>query len=106
MFVNQLAELLFKLNYFGKIELIGYSMGGAIALSFAEIYPERIHSLTLVAPAGMPPLKRMFPPRIISSLLFQLPLFVQDFVSFIIASKGLILIFQTKVCNCVSLFLY
>lgn len=42
-------DLAGMLDYLGweKIQLIGYSMGGRTALSFALIYPERVKSLTL-----------------------------------------------------------
>jgi pyruvate dehydrogenase E2 component (dihydrolipoamide acetyltransferase) len=38
-----------------KLHLIGHSMGGAIALVFAQWQPERVASLTLIAPAGLGP---------------------------------------------------
>lgn len=89
LFVNQLAELLLKLNHFGKIDLIGYSMGGAISLQFAATYPEKINSLTLVSAAGMRPLKSMFPPPVLSSIIFNLPHIIQDTIANIIAHQGL-----------------
>jgi pimeloyl-ACP methyl ester carboxylesterase len=36
-----------------KITLIGYSMGGRMALAFAEKYPESVERLILVAPDGL-----------------------------------------------------
>ena len=36
-----------------RIHLVGHSMGGAIAASFARSHPERVASLTLIAPAGL-----------------------------------------------------
>jgi pimeloyl-ACP methyl ester carboxylesterase len=36
-----------------KITLIGYSMGGRMALAFAEKYPELIEKLILIAPDGL-----------------------------------------------------
>jgi len=51
LFTGQLAELLFALDEKGTIDLVGYSMGGVIASHFAQIYPEKIHSLSLLSPA-------------------------------------------------------
>jgi len=36
-----------------RLHLVGHSMGGAIAASFALRWPERVATLTLVAPAGL-----------------------------------------------------
>ena len=38
-----------------RVHLVGHSMGGAIAVSFARAHPERAASLTLIAPAGLGP---------------------------------------------------
>jgi pyruvate dehydrogenase E2 component (dihydrolipoamide acetyltransferase) len=38
-----------------RVHLVGHSMGGAIAASFASSQPKRVASLTLVAPAGLGP---------------------------------------------------
>jgi pyruvate dehydrogenase E2 component (dihydrolipoamide acetyltransferase) len=35
------------------VHLVGHSMGGAIALRTAELFPERLRALTLIAPAGV-----------------------------------------------------
>ena len=40
LFAGQLAELLFALKEHGPIDLVGYSMGGAIAAQFAAAYPD------------------------------------------------------------------
>lgn len=53
LFVNQLREVLDSLGL-PQVDLVGYSMGGAIALEFASRFPERLRSLALLAPAGMP----------------------------------------------------
>jgi pimeloyl-ACP methyl ester carboxylesterase len=37
----------------GKISLLGFSLGGRVALSILKAIPERIHSLTLLAPDGL-----------------------------------------------------
>ncbi len=35
------------------VHLVGYSMGGAIVTHFANLHPERVASMTLIAPAGL-----------------------------------------------------
>lgn len=52
-FATQLEELLEALGVEDDITLLGYSMGGAIATSFAALYPERLRQLVLLATAGM-----------------------------------------------------
>jgi len=52
-FVAQLADLLDELGVEEDITLLGYSMGGAIATSFAATYPEKLRQLVLIASAGM-----------------------------------------------------
>ncbi len=53
-FINQLDELLNKLEIKRqKFELIGYSMGGAIAAAYAAHNLNRLSKLILIAPAGM-----------------------------------------------------
>ncbi len=63
LFVSQLSNLLFHLNISEPFELVGLSMGGAIASSFSLHFPERVHRLCLVAPAGLP-LDLAWPARI------------------------------------------
>jgi pimeloyl-ACP methyl ester carboxylesterase len=55
------------------IHLMGHSMGGAIAVGYAERYPDDVASLTLLTPAGLMD-KGVF------SLLRSLPWFVQSIV--------------------------
>ncbi|MEM9550846.1 MAG: alpha/beta hydrolase [Pseudomonadota bacterium] len=52
-FNRQLEDLLADQKVGADITLVGYSMGGAIATSFAARFPERIRHLVLIAPAGM-----------------------------------------------------
>lgn len=39
----------------GKVDLVGHSLGGALALALADIRPRRIRSVGLIAPAGLGP---------------------------------------------------
>lgn len=48
LFTNDLKELLDTLNL-KKVNLIGFSLGGAIALNFALKYPERVSSMVLMS---------------------------------------------------------
>ena len=51
-FAGQLAELLFALGETEKIDLVGFSMGGLVAAHFGATYPDKLHSLVLIAPVG------------------------------------------------------
>ncbi|ABS63184.1 alpha/beta hydrolase fold [Parvibaculum lavamentivorans DS-1] len=50
---RQLVNLLDALKVDRRIDLVGYSMGGAIATIFTARHTERVRSLTLIAPAGL-----------------------------------------------------
>jgi pimeloyl-ACP methyl ester carboxylesterase len=50
---DDLAALLDELGL-GQIDLIGHSLGGYIALAFAEKYPERLHTVGLVHSTAFP----------------------------------------------------
>ena len=52
-FVAQLNDLLSDQKVKTPFTLLGYSMGGAIAAAYAARFPDRIHKLVLVTPAGM-----------------------------------------------------
>ena len=53
-FINQLDELLNKLEIKRqKFDLVGYSMGGAIAAAYAAHNPNRLNKLVLIASAGI-----------------------------------------------------
>jgi pimeloyl-ACP methyl ester carboxylesterase len=52
LFVSQLANLLLYLRW-GKTDIIGYSMGGAIACGFASRFPNEIDKIAFIAPAGL-----------------------------------------------------
>jgi pimeloyl-ACP methyl ester carboxylesterase len=51
LFDCQLRELLDALGIHDPIDLAGLSMGGAVAVRFADRHPERVRSLALVDPA-------------------------------------------------------
>jgi pimeloyl-ACP methyl ester carboxylesterase len=53
LFDRQLDQLLARLGISGPIDLVGHSMGGLIAATYAARRRERISSLTLIAPAGV-----------------------------------------------------
>lgn len=53
-FDKQLGDLLIALGIDKPINLIGLSMGGAIAIGFADKHPELVGKLALIDPAGMP----------------------------------------------------
>ena len=52
LFVGQVAELLYTLDIRQPVDIVGYSMGGAIAAAFASTFPAKARSLTVIAPAG------------------------------------------------------
>ena len=51
---QQLVNLLSELDITKPVNLIGLSMGGAIAIGFADKYPELVEKLVFIDPAGMP----------------------------------------------------
>jgi pimeloyl-ACP methyl ester carboxylesterase len=61
LYDRQLRELLDALGFTIPINLVGLSMGGAIAVGFTAQHPERVRALALLAPAGFPvPASRAF----------------------------------------------
>lgn len=52
LFDRQLLELLDSQNITAPVNLVGYSMGGAIATYFTSKHHERVAKLGLIAPAG------------------------------------------------------
>ncbi len=54
LYVAQLKELTDELMGTEKLVVCGLSMGGAIAVQFADRYPERVQKLILIDPAGFP----------------------------------------------------
>lgn len=56
LFVNQLTGLLDSLRFPRPVNLIGLSLGGIIAATFAVQHPERVNKLVLIDPAGARPI--------------------------------------------------
>lgn len=54
-FLRQLKELRKALGLAGEYDVIGYSMGGAIATACAARDPQHVRRVVLLAPAGMQP---------------------------------------------------
>ncbi|MBN2255184.1 MAG: alpha/beta fold hydrolase [Deltaproteobacteria bacterium] len=54
LFDRQLIELLSALGINSPVDLVGLSMGGAIAVIFAARHPELVRKIVLVDPAGYP----------------------------------------------------
>lgn len=52
-FNRELSDLLQDQGVTGKITILGYSMGGAIAAGFGATHPQRVARTILIAPAGM-----------------------------------------------------
>jgi triacylglycerol lipase len=52
LYVSLILDFLDELKI-GSAHLVGYSMGGMLAAQFVSHHPERIRTLTLLAPAGM-----------------------------------------------------
>ncbi len=51
LFLSQLGELVDTLGA-DRVDLAGLSMGGAIAAAFTAQFPDRVHRLLLIGPAG------------------------------------------------------
>jgi len=50
LFDRQLVDLLAALKILGSVDVVGCSMGGSIAVSFAARHPESVHSVALIGP--------------------------------------------------------
>lgn len=55
LFDRQLQQLLDSLAWREPVHLVGLSMGGPVTAGFTARHPERVRSLTLIAPASGPP---------------------------------------------------
>lgn len=54
LFDRQLTELLDGLDFAKPVDIVGLSMGGAIAIHFMDRHPDRVRRYALFAPAGFP----------------------------------------------------
>jgi len=79
--IEEYNELLFDyMNAYGihKATLVGHSFGGFLAINFAHAYPERVHNLVLVNPAGIFPFLGLFGSYI--SLFFKYFTYINNFM--------------------------
>ncbi|KAI8145129.1 Alpha/Beta hydrolase protein [Fennellomyces sp. T-0311] len=53
LYTTQLALLLQKIGWHSDVDVVGVSLGGAIATSFTAFYPEIVDKLVLICPAGL-----------------------------------------------------
>jgi pimeloyl-ACP methyl ester carboxylesterase len=83
LYVQALAELLDQQNLSQPVHLVGYSMGGAILGHFAEAHPERVKTMSLIAPAGF------MTEQPASSSLVNLPL-IGEWLGHMFADKMLV----------------
>ncbi|OUR79566.1 hypothetical protein A9Q83_03975 [Alphaproteobacteria bacterium 46_93_T64] len=51
---TQLLRLLEQMNIKRPVNMVGYSMGGAVSTFFAANHPDKVKNLALIAPAGFP----------------------------------------------------
>lgn len=68
LYDRQLSDLLSALNVDMPVDLIGFSMGGAIIVIFADRHQARVRKLGLIDTAGFPP------KRTLASKLVQAPM--------------------------------
>ncbi|KAJ3017881.1 UNVERIFIED_CONTAM: hypothetical protein HDU68_011435 [Siphonaria sp. JEL0065] len=72
-YTNQIQELMKHVGW-DVATLVGYSMGGAIAIAFADNYPQGVERLVVIAPGGIQqqasPLLAIFHVPIFGSLLY------------------------------------
>ncbi|CAE8619636.1 unnamed protein product [Polarella glacialis] len=54
-FVDQTDELLSLLGVDGPVNLLGFSLGGTVAVAFAQRFPERVRRLAAISPSGFIP---------------------------------------------------
>jgi pimeloyl-ACP methyl ester carboxylesterase len=53
VFINQIFDLLNALNITKPVDLVGFSLGGLVAVWFTATHPDLVRKLTLVSPAGL-----------------------------------------------------
>lgn len=70
---RQLGQLLDSLGWREPVDVIGLSMGGPVSARFAASHPERVRTLTLIAPASGPtsPTPGYFKLPVLGPLLWQ-----------------------------------
>ena len=68
-----------------RVSLVGLSLGGGIALSFASQHPNRVERLVLADSYGLQPRVKF---HLISALTVKLPLVLEFFSSYQYSSKG------------------
>ena len=54
LFTEQIREFLDALEIYGPFDLIGYSMGGGVAVQYGAHHLSRLRTITLIAPIGLP----------------------------------------------------
>jgi pimeloyl-ACP methyl ester carboxylesterase len=64
LFERQILSLLSALRIDRPVDLVGVSMGGAVAVGFTDRYPARVRKLGLIDPAGLP-MPRSFSKRLL-----------------------------------------
>ena len=70
LYQSQLLELLDALNLHDPLDLVGYSLGGAIVTDFEAQHPERVRRLALISPVVYNyPSPRAFRPPLIGEFL-------------------------------------
>ena len=77
LFVNQLTQLLDALRFTRPLSLIGLSMGGLIAATFAVHHPDGVNKLVLIDPAGakrisLPPMIRLMTLPLVAEIILNL----------------------------------
>ena len=74
LFLRQLLGLLDAFGIRQPVDLVGLSMGGAIAVAFTARHPQRVRRMCLLDPAGlplkMPPLARLIRAPLLGELIF------------------------------------
>lgn len=53
LYAGEIEQLLAHLEIREPVHLLGYSMGGPIVTRFANVHPDQVSGLTLIAPAGL-----------------------------------------------------
>jgi pimeloyl-ACP methyl ester carboxylesterase len=87
LFLRQLTGLLDALSLSQPVDLVGLSMGGAIAVAFTARNPGRVRRLCLLDPAGLP-LKMPFLARVVKAPLLGELIFGVFGGRFLLANQG------------------